>query len=137
MARPDTYSERVEHANTDSAKSGDIATHLVDATFSNVTVTPEHSRQCLRRIDLMLMPIMFISFGLQFMDKTCLTGAALFGIVEDLNLFEVTVYDGEVAVDLARYSYASLIFYWGYLVGCKWKPSPIQTASTRVTAHFS
>ena len=113
-------SEHVEHAKAASAQSGDIATHLVDAAASSVTVTPELNRRCRRRIDLILMPMMFISFGLQYMDKTCLTGAALFGIVEDLDLYKVTAYDGKPALDLSKYSYTSLIFYWGYLLGCKY-----------------
>ena len=119
MGSQDISTEHAEQAKANAGKSGDIATHLVDADFSNVTVTPELNRKCLRRIDLMLMPIMFISFGLQYMDKTCLTGAALFGIVEDLDLYTIAVFDGQPALDLNKYSYASLIFYWGYLLGCR------------------
>ena len=115
----DVIAKHAEQAKRDSGKSQDIATRLVDADSSNVTVTPELNRKCLRRIDLMLMPMMFISFGLEYMDKTCLTGAALFGIVEDLDLYTVAVFDGKPALDLNKYSYASLIFYWGYLLGCK------------------
>jgi hypothetical protein len=120
MGSQDISAEHAEQAKPDSGKSGDIATHLVDADSSNVTVTPELNRKCLRRIDLMLMPIMFVSFGLQYMDKSCLTGAALFGIVEDLDLYTIAVYDGKPALDLNKYSYASLIFYWGYLLGCRY-----------------
>jgi hypothetical protein len=119
MGHHDIITEHAEQASNIPEKSGDIATLLVNADSSNITVTPELNRRCLLRIDLILMPIMFISFGIQYMDKSCLTGAALFGIVEDLNLYKIVEFDGQPALDLSRYSYTSLIFYWGFLLGCR------------------
>jgi hypothetical protein len=80
----------VENTNDEKQPihSGDIATQLVDNYFQH-SVTPQHDRECLRRIDLVLMPIMFLSFALQYLDKACLTGAALFGILEDLDLLKL------------------------------------------------
>jgi hypothetical protein len=66
--------------------SGDVATQLVDV-YTAVDINPEQSKQCLRRIDLVLLPVMFISFALQYLDKACLTSAALFGIILDLDLY--------------------------------------------------
>ena len=60
--------------------SHDVATQLVDVVIAG-DITPEEERNTLRRIDYVLMPVMFISFALQYMDKSCLTGAALFGIL--------------------------------------------------------
>ena len=68
--------------------SQDVATQLVDTAVAG-DITPEEERSALRRIDCVLMPVMFISFALQYMDKSCLTGGALFGILTDLHLFEL------------------------------------------------
>ena len=68
--------------------SRDVATQLVDTVVAG-DITPEEERTALRRIDCVLMPVMFISFALQYMDKSCLTGAALFGILTDLDLLKL------------------------------------------------
>jgi hypothetical protein len=79
----------------------------------NTVLTEEQERQCLRRVDLVLMPVMFITMALQYMDKACLTGAAMFGILTDLDLLQIS----RSGLDMKRYSYATMIFYWGYLLG--------------------
>jgi hypothetical protein len=66
----------------------DIAAQLVDDAVAG-SISLEQETAVLRRIDLFLMPVMFLSFALQYMDKACLTGAALFGILSDLKLLEV------------------------------------------------
>lgn len=68
--------------------SQDVATQLVDTAVAG-DITPEEERSALRRIDCVLMPVMFISFALQYMDKSSLTAAALFGILTDLHLVEM------------------------------------------------
>lgn len=68
--------------------SRDVAVQLVDTDVAG-DITSEEERSALRRIDCVLMPIMFISFALQYMDKSCLTGAALFGILTDLDLVKL------------------------------------------------
>lgn len=68
--------------------SRDVALQLVDTSIAG-NITAEEERSALRRIDCVLMPTMFVSFALQYMDKACLTGAALFGILTDLDLVEV------------------------------------------------
>ncbi|GJN82629.1 hypothetical protein PLIIFM63780_006172 [Purpureocillium lilacinum] len=101
---------------TGSHFKGDVALQLVDTLVAG-DVSPEEQRQTLRRIDCVLMPVMFITYALQYMDKSCLTGAALFGILTDLDLIKLGYQGDKIVVDSSRYSYCSLIFYWGYLVG--------------------
>lgn len=98
-----------------------------------VTLTPEDDRQCLRRVDMVMMPLMFLSFGLQYMDKACLTGAALFGIIEDLNLFDIVEINNKPALSLQKYTYCSLIFFWGYLLGGS---SHLYTCSISIMACY-
>lgn len=76
-------------------------------------------RSVLLRIDIVLMPLMFISYGLQYMDKALLSSAAQFNIVEDLNLYDVALVGGKPVVDLKKFSYATMIFYWGFVLGCQ------------------
>ncbi|KAF5023413.1 hypothetical protein F66182_4513 [Fusarium sp. NRRL 66182] len=61
------------------------------------------SRRVLRRIDLCLMPLMLVSYTLQFLDKQSLNFASIMGIIPDLDL------------DGSRYSWCSSAFYFGYL----------------------
>ncbi len=68
--------------------SKDVALQLVDTLVAS-EFSAQEDRSTLRRIDAVLMPVMFISFALQFMDKACLTGAALFGILQDLKLVQL------------------------------------------------
>ena len=68
-----------------AASYADVALQLVDTSVAT-EITPEEDRRALRRIDMLLMPIMFVSYALQYMDKTCLSGATLFGILTDLDL---------------------------------------------------
>ncbi|KAK9326708.1 hypothetical protein V1520DRAFT_377054 [Lipomyces starkeyi] len=95
---------------------GDIAGQLVDVSQQS-TITPDEDQRCLRRIDFVLMPVMFISFAMQYLDKACLTSAALFGIIPDLDLYQIVEVDGSIALSTQKYGYCALIFYWGYLLG--------------------
>lgn len=79
-------SSTIEHVT--SHRSRDVAAQLVDTVVAG-DITPEEERSVLRRIDCVLMPVMFVSFALQYMDKSCLTGAALFGILTDLDLVKL------------------------------------------------
>lgn len=68
--------------------SRDVALKLVDMVVA-ADFTQEEDRSTARRIDLVLVPVMFVTFALQYMDKSCLTGAALFGILTDLELVQM------------------------------------------------
>lgn len=84
-------------------------------------LSPEEDRQLLQKIDLMyvplawflamnanertyrLLPVMLISYLLQYLDKSAMSYTAILGLRTDLHL---------VGQD---YSWASSIFYFGYL----------------------
>ncbi|KAK2055323.1 allantoate permease [Colletotrichum caudatum] len=59
-----------------------------------------------RKIDWKLMPVLCMTYGLQYYDKAMLSQAALFGLRKDLGL---TIGD--------RYSMSASIFYLGFIVG--------------------
>ncbi|KAJ0422388.1 major facilitator superfamily domain-containing protein [Aspergillus carlsbadensis] len=58
----------------------------------------------LRKIDRRLIPLLFTTYMLSFMDKTILSSAAVFGLIEDTHLH------GQ------QYSWVSSMFYIGYLI---------------------
>ncbi|KAL3462849.1 major facilitator superfamily domain-containing protein [Aspergillus heterothallicus] len=58
----------------------------------------------LRKVDRRLIPLLFTTYMLSFMDKTILSSAAVFGLIDDTHLH------GQ------QYSWVSSMFYVGYLV---------------------
>ncbi len=84
----DNSSSQKRDQGFENSSSRDVALQLVD-TLQASDHTAQEDRSTLRRIDAVLIPVMFFSFALQYMDKACLTGAALFGILTDLNLFQM------------------------------------------------
>ncbi|KAJ5767003.1 uncharacterized protein N7511_004619 [Penicillium nucicola] len=60
-------------------------------------------KKLVRKIDLMILPIMVFAYMLAFLDKQALGYTALMGIREDLHLVG------------AQYNWSSSIFYFGYL----------------------
>jgi hypothetical protein len=113
------HHEGVEKTLTmDPEKSRDIGAKITtNATESDYTHAER--RRFLRHVDMVMMPLMFISYGLQYMDKALLSNAAQFGIIQDLSLYHVSTVDGKATTNSSRYSYVTLIFYWGYAVGYK------------------
>ncbi|PBK69556.1 MFS general substrate transporter [Armillaria solidipes] len=70
---------------------------------SNVSIDPDLARKVLRKIDWRLLPIMFITYNFNFIDKTILSSASVFGLKADTHLV------GQ------QYSWVSSVFYFGYL----------------------
>ncbi|KAK4210091.1 major facilitator superfamily domain-containing protein [Rhypophila decipiens] len=68
--------------------------------------TPAEEKKLCRKIDWKLMPVMCITYGLQYYDKAMLSQAATFGLREELGLLV-----GQ------RYSWSASIFYLGYIIG--------------------
>ncbi|KAF2852605.1 MFS general substrate transporter [Plenodomus tracheiphilus IPT5] len=62
----------------------------------------ELAKRILRKIDWRLVPLMFITYNFNFMDKTILSSASVFGLREDTHL------KGQ------QYSWVSSVFYFGY-----------------------
>ncbi|RFU28624.1 hypothetical protein B7463_g7719, partial [Scytalidium lignicola] len=69
------------------------------------TYTPEEERKVKWKLDLHMMPILMITYMLQYLDKVTLGYAAVYTLRTDLHLV------GQ------QYSWCSSMFYFGYLVG--------------------
>jgi hypothetical protein len=103
-------------SNADDLNLKDVGAQY-STLADGVQFTPEQERKYLWRVDLRLMPLLFLTWGLQYVDKGILNSAAKFGILEDLDLVRVIVVDGEEVEHLERFSYAIMTFYWGYVAG--------------------
>ncbi|KAE8198899.1 hypothetical protein CF336_g1459 [Tilletia laevis] len=75
--------------------------------------TPTTPRRLMLKMDILLMSLTTIAFGLQYYDKAILGSASIFGILADLDLAQ-PLPGGKTS--LKRFSTASSAFYWGYLV---------------------
>lgn len=56
------------------------------ASNERIVLTSEDNKRVLRKIDLVLLPILLSVYFLQSLDKTTLSYASVFGIIDDANL---------------------------------------------------
>ncbi|KAG6010376.1 hypothetical protein E4U21_006940 [Claviceps maximensis] len=83
-----------------------MATKTLDARESRRPETAQAgttARRVLKKIDRAIIPLLFLTYMLNFMDKTILSSAAVFGLRNDNHL------QGQ------EYSWVAGIFYFGYL----------------------
>ncbi|KAL3484090.1 MFS general substrate transporter [Aspergillus germanicus] len=66
--------------------------------------TDEENAKLLRKIDMVLMPVMCVCYMLQLLDKLTLNFSSQLGLIQDLDLHG------------SQYSWSSSIFYFGYLI---------------------
>ncbi|KAI2620068.1 major facilitator superfamily domain-containing protein [Hypoxylon sp. NC1633] len=82
----------------------DEAGTLAARALMSGVVDHDASRKVRRKIDFRILPFLCITYALQFIDKTSLGYSSVYGIIPDNKL------QGQ------DYSWASSIFYFGYLV---------------------
>ncbi|KAJ6085393.1 major facilitator superfamily domain-containing protein [Penicillium canescens] len=70
---------------------------------SNLVMTPAEERKLVWKIDLHLVPLMFVLYLFQYLDKTSLGYTAIMGIIQDAKLVGT------------QYSWVSSFFYVGFL----------------------
>ncbi|EST09991.1 Major facilitator superfamily [Kalmanozyma brasiliensis GHG001] len=90
------------HVESSSYQGENAKAAALAASASDIT--PLELKKVLRKIDLVLMPLMCIAVLMQFLDKTSLNYASLLGIKKDTNL------KGQ------EYSWLGSFFYVGYLI---------------------
>ncbi|CZR58593.1 related to allantoate permease [Phialocephala subalpina] len=99
----------IEPAVRNSIEIAEVLQVHADEAFGFVekhegfTYTLEQGKAVLRKIDKHLMPLMFISYLFQYMDKSVMAQSLIYGLQESLNLKE------------QEYSWCGSAFYFGYL----------------------
>ncbi|KAF2996016.1 hypothetical protein E8E13_001866 [Curvularia kusanoi] len=73
------------HKPTLDTRGKDKAAELL-ASNERIIVTAEENRRVLRKIDLIILPILLSVYFLQSLDKTTLSYASVFGLIEDAKL---------------------------------------------------
>ncbi|CAI7654678.1 hypothetical protein N7533_011042 [Penicillium manginii] len=71
-----------------------------------------HRSRILRKLDMRLVPLMLITYGLQFLDKALLGYAAVFTFRQDTNCHS----NDEQHLHGQEYSWVGSIFYFGYML---------------------
>ncbi|KAK3709731.1 hypothetical protein LTR37_010758 [Vermiconidia calcicola] len=106
IQQQDTLEEIVQDArkNADTVHK-DEAIKVLANYDGDLHWTDQEEKVLTRKIDKRLMPILILTYGLQYYDEAMLAQAALFGLPEDLNLIGT------------RYSFSSAIFYLGFICG--------------------
>lgn len=88
-----------------SAKGKDKAAELMSSN-PRITVTEADNALVLRKIDVLILPILLSVYFLQSLDKTTLSYASVFGLIQDANLDP----------DSDQYSWLGSIVYFAQLV---------------------
>ncbi|GAM43494.1 hypothetical protein TCE0_050r18352 [Talaromyces pinophilus] len=112
----------IEHFETVHAGNCDQDTVDKQLAMQNqpIAVDEETNKRLLRKVDWRLMPVMCFTYALQYYDKALLSQAAIFGLRKDLNL-----------ENGLRLSWVSIIFYFGYVLGCY----PLSWAAQKFTVR--
>ncbi|OAL48502.1 allantoate permease-like protein [Pyrenochaeta sp. DS3sAY3a] len=84
--KPDVETtESLHKPATTSMHGKDKAAQLLAAN-ERIVVTSEENKRVLRKIDLIILPILLSVYFLQSLDKTTLSYASVFGLIQDANL---------------------------------------------------
>ncbi|KAL9012299.1 MAG: hypothetical protein Q9173_002920 [Seirophora scorigena] len=113
---------RTEKSHPDHEDHSSLASQEKDA---GAAIVPHHAvafdkaaeRRVLRKIDLFLIPVMWVGYGLVYYDKAILGSAVLFGMTEDLSLRVVDRTTTPPTASTDRLSWATSMFYFGMLAG--------------------
>lgn len=101
-----TTLEELKKTSTIDTVHNDEAVRVLATYAGDETWTPAEEKRVVRKIDRRLLPLLVLTYGLQYYDKAMLSQAALFGLRTDLKLSRGN-----------RYSFSSAIFYLGFIVG--------------------
>ena len=94
----------------------DVAAGLVGNEAQQYDAAIE--RRVVRKIDLYVIPFLWVGYGLVYYDKAILGGASIFGMITSLDLRVVV--DASTTppkTSTQRLSWASSLFYFGLLAG--------------------
>ncbi|KAJ9610560.1 hypothetical protein H2200_005337 [Cladophialophora chaetospira] len=95
---------KFQFSSKSKKQDGDVALALfANAEDLHIPVEPEEEKKLIRKIDLLILPLIGVCYAFFYIDKTTLSYAAIFGIRDDLNLHGT------------QYSWLSSLFYFGFL----------------------
>ncbi|KAK6209245.1 hypothetical protein LQW54_006457 [Pestalotiopsis sp. IQ-011] len=95
--------EEKKHVPEKAVEGCDVGVVALTGAVSHFDPNGPEARRVLRKIDLHLMPLLMVTYLIQFLDKSCVSYAALWGMKDDAHLVG------------SEYSWLTTIFYLGYL----------------------
>ncbi|KAJ5980089.1 hypothetical protein N7481_007387 [Penicillium waksmanii] len=95
----------LEKSDMKHIQGDDVGAAILNGTVEQLQVQDGEDRTVLRKIDKYLLPILAFTYMIQFLDKSCISYAALWGMKTDAHLVN------------DQYSWLTTIFYLGYMVG--------------------
>ncbi|KAF1823031.1 MFS general substrate transporter [Dissoconium aciculare CBS 342.82] len=113
-----TTSSGEQHEEKIVIKRADDAFQFA-ADAEEISWTPAEERRVVRKIDVVILPLLFIGAALGYADAQAFGFAAIFGMIQDLKLYHIPVINGVARVDLLdteRYSLAAAMPQLGSLV---------------------
>lgn len=80
-------SHKFKFSTKSKTQDGDVALKLfANADELHDPIEPAEEKKLIRKIDLLILPLIAVNYAFFYIDKTTLSYAAIFGIREDLNL---------------------------------------------------
>lgn len=76
----------ISDSETASSSNLDDAYHVYKESAGSLDATPEETQRTLRKIDRRIVPILFFTYMLQYLDKNSINFAATFGLKEGTNI---------------------------------------------------
>lgn len=113
VAKGDTTIDE-ENSNAESGEKDLAAAFVSDYA---VDIDARIERRVVWKIDLYLMPFMWLGYGFVYYDKAILGSAVLFGMQKDLSLSVEDRSTSPPMVSTERLSWAVSLFYFGMLAG--------------------
>ncbi|ETS74163.1 hypothetical protein PFICI_14029 [Pestalotiopsis fici W106-1] len=101
--RTDAPTDSFEDTTSGSDRDLDEAYQAYKAT-EQLEATESEAKKVLRKIDVRVVPVLFVTYMLQYLDKNSLNFASVYGLQDGTNLH------GQ------DYSWLGSIFYFGYLI---------------------
>ncbi|KAK4046845.1 hypothetical protein OIO90_006421 [Microbotryomycetes sp. JL221] len=86
-----------------SETTSDRASTDEDHDFGNIAYTDEEERQLVRKLDWALLPGLTFLYLLSFLDRANVGNAKLYGMLEDLNITDGSVYNTSLALYFVGY----------------------------------
>ncbi|KAJ5376446.1 hypothetical protein N7509_013332 [Penicillium cosmopolitanum] len=112
MTEPSSHDNQHGSSPSDLEKSDmkhiqgdDVGAVILNGTVEQLQFQDGEDRSVLWKIDRYLLPILAFTYMIQFLDKSCISYAALWGMKEDAHLVN------------DQYSWLTTIFYLGYMAG--------------------
>ncbi|KAJ5925424.1 hypothetical protein N7454_008063 [Penicillium verhagenii] len=88
----------------ETSSQKEVSSTQIEHAESEVTFSAEEEKALVKKIDLMLLPVIWIMYLLSYMDRTNIANAKVSGMEQDLNLTS------------GQYSVALVVYFVGYVV---------------------